>query len=157
MRSYRRTVTDRDGSSPDDEVRLRELAEFLRERRARLDPEQLGLPARRRRRTPGLRREDVAERAAVSIAWYASLEQGRPVNPSKAVVSSLADALCLSDLDDTTANPVQAKTRLTKTLKSYAAKGGNLGMYWVDQTLIIEWVKNLQEVGFNPVIVESVI
>jgi transcriptional regulator with XRE-family HTH domain len=92
-------VTDRDGSSPDDEVRLRELAEFLRERRARLDPEQLGLPARRRRRTPGLRREDVAERAAVSIAWYASLEQGRPVNPSKAVVSSLANALCLSDLD----------------------------------------------------------
>jgi transcriptional regulator with XRE-family HTH domain len=92
-------VTDRDGSSPDDEVRLRELAEFLRERRARLDPEQLGLPARRRRRTPGLRREDVAERAAVSVAWYASLEQGRPVNPSKAVVSSLADALCLSDLD----------------------------------------------------------
>ena len=92
-------MTDRDGSSPDDEVRLRELAEFLRERRARLDPEQLGLPARRRRRTPGLRREDVAERAAVSIAWYASLEQGRPVNPSKAVVSSLADALCLSDLD----------------------------------------------------------
>ena len=92
-------MTDRDGSSSDDEVRLRELAEFLRERRARLDPEQLGLPARRRRRTPGLRREDVAERAAVSIAWYASLEQGRPVNPSKAVVSSLADALCLSDLD----------------------------------------------------------
>jgi transcriptional regulator with XRE-family HTH domain len=71
----------------------------LRERRARLDPEQLGLPARRRRRTPGLRREDVAERAAVSVAWYTSLEQGRPVNPSKAVVSSLADALCLGDLD----------------------------------------------------------
>jgi transcriptional regulator with XRE-family HTH domain len=92
-------VTGRDDPPPDDEVRLPELAEFLRERRARLDPEQLGLPARRRRRTPGLRREDVAERAAVSVAWYASLEQGRPVNPSKAVVSSLADALCLSDLD----------------------------------------------------------
>src|SRR3954454_20883412 len=98
-RSYRRTMTDRDDSSPDDEVRLPELAEFLRERRARLDPEQLGLPARRRRRTPGLRREDVAERAAVSVAWYASLEQGRPVNPSKAVVSSLANALCLSEVD----------------------------------------------------------
>jgi transcriptional regulator with XRE-family HTH domain len=90
-------VTDR--SASDDEVRIRDLAKFLRERRARLDPEQLGLPARRRRRTPGLRREDVAERAAVSVAWYTSLEQGRPVNPSKAVVASLAEALCLGDLD----------------------------------------------------------
>jgi transcriptional regulator with XRE-family HTH domain len=92
-------VTGTDRSSSGDEVRIRELAKFLRERRARLDPEQLGFPARRRRRTPGLRREDVAERAAVSVAWYTSLEQGRPVNPSKAVVASLADALCLGDVD----------------------------------------------------------
>jgi len=98
-RSYRRTVNGRQRPASETEVRLRELATFLRERRARLDPEQLGLPARRRRRTPGLRREEVAQRAAVSVAWYTSLEQARPVNPSKAVISSLADALCLSDLD----------------------------------------------------------
>ncbi len=83
------------------ERRLRELAEFLRLRRARLDPEDLGLPARRRRRTPGLRREDVAELAGVSTAWYTSLEQGRPVNPSRAVVTALADALHLSGVDRT--------------------------------------------------------
>lgn len=77
------------------ERRRRELAEFLRVRRARLDPEELGLPPRRRRRTPGLRREDVAERAGVSTAWYTSLEQGRPVNPSAAVIGALADALRL--------------------------------------------------------------
>ncbi len=82
-----------------DQRRLRELAEFLRLRRARLDPQAVGLPARARRRTPGLRREDVAERAAVSIAWYANLEQGRPVNPSRRVITALADALALSDTD----------------------------------------------------------
>jgi transcriptional regulator with XRE-family HTH domain len=82
-----------------DERRLRELAEFLRLRRARLDPDALGMPTRRRRRTPGLRREDVAEAAGVSTAWYTSLEQGRPVNPSRRVVAALADALHLSDAD----------------------------------------------------------
>jgi transcriptional regulator with XRE-family HTH domain len=82
-----------------DERRLRELADFLSLRRARLDPEALGLPTRRRRRTPGLRREDVAEAAGVSTAWYTSLEQGRPVNPSRRVVAALADALLLSDAD----------------------------------------------------------
>ena len=81
------------------ERRRRELAEFLRVRRARLDPGELDLPPRRRRRTPGLRREDVADRAGVSTAWYTSLEQGRPVNPSRAVVAALADALCLSGVD----------------------------------------------------------
>ncbi|WP_158220809.1 helix-turn-helix transcriptional regulator [Kineosporia sp. R_H_3] len=79
--------------------RLRELAEFLRLRRARLDPAAVGLPVRARRRTPGLRREDVAERAGVSVAWYTSLEQGRPVSPSLRVVVALADALQLSDAD----------------------------------------------------------
>jgi len=90
-----------DPSEPDpsEERRLRELAEFLRVRRARLEPEEVGLPSRRRRRTPGLRREDVAERAGVSTAWYTSLEQGRPVRPSRTVVASLADALNLSDVD----------------------------------------------------------
>jgi transcriptional regulator with XRE-family HTH domain len=92
-------VSGRQDPASADEGRLRELAEFLRERRARLDPEQLGLPRRRRQRIAGLRREDVAQRAAVSVAWYTSLEQARPVNPSKTVISSLADALCLGELD----------------------------------------------------------
>jgi transcriptional regulator with XRE-family HTH domain len=89
----------RTGPTATDERRLRELAEFLRLRRARLEPETVGLPPRSRRRTPGLRREDVAERAGVSIAWYTNLEQGRPVNPSRRVVTALADALALSTTD----------------------------------------------------------
>jgi transcriptional regulator with XRE-family HTH domain len=82
-----------------DERRRQELAEFLRSRRARLAPDAVGLPHRSRRRTPGLRREDVAERAGVSVAWYTNLEQARPVNPSRRVVAALAGALQLSDAD----------------------------------------------------------
>ena len=77
-----------------------ELAEFLRERRGRLQPGQLGLPERRRSRTPGLRREDVAERAGVSTAWYTYLEQGRfGARPSRELIASLAEALILTDAD----------------------------------------------------------
>jgi len=78
---------------------VRELGEFLRARRARVEPATVGLPTRQRRRTPGLRREDVAELAGVSTAWYTSLEQGRPVNPSRRVVGALADALRLDEVD----------------------------------------------------------
>jgi transcriptional regulator with XRE-family HTH domain len=83
----------------DDDRRRSELAEFLRHRRAGLEPETVGLPVRSRRRTPGLRREDVAERAGVSVAWYTSLEQGRQVNPSRRVVEALAEALQLTAVD----------------------------------------------------------
>jgi transcriptional regulator with XRE-family HTH domain len=89
----------RDTASPAKAQRQQELAAFLRTRRARLAPEQVGLPARRRRRTPGLRREDVAERAGISTAWYTYLEQGRAVHPSQSVVARIADALCLTDPD----------------------------------------------------------
>jgi transcriptional regulator with XRE-family HTH domain len=82
-----------------DARRRQELADFLRSRRGRLAPEAVGLPQRARRRTPGLRREDVAERAGVSVAWYTNLEQGRPVHPSRRVVTALAEALQLSDPD----------------------------------------------------------
>jgi transcriptional regulator with XRE-family HTH domain len=82
-----------------DERRRQELAEFLRSRRSRLAPEAVGLPDRSRRRTPGLRREDVAERAGVSVAWYTNLEQARAVNPSRRVVAALTEALHLSDAD----------------------------------------------------------
>lgn len=74
------------------------LGEFLRTTRARLTPEQVGLPSRgRRRRTPGLRREEVAELANVGVSWYTSIEQGKDVHPSHQVLESLAAALRLSD------------------------------------------------------------
>jgi transcriptional regulator with XRE-family HTH domain len=79
-----------------DEQRRQALAEFLRTRRARLNPEQVGLPAGRRRRTPGLRREEVAQLANIGVSWYTSLEQGRDVHPSLEILDSVAEALQLS-------------------------------------------------------------
>ncbi len=74
-----------------------ELAAFLRTRRERLTPAEVGLPERRRRRTPGRRREEVAELAAVSIDYVVRLEQGRGLRPSADVLEALARALRLSD------------------------------------------------------------
>ncbi|MBF8184566.1 helix-turn-helix domain-containing protein [Nonomuraea sp. K274] len=74
-----------------------ELAAFLRSRRERLDPHDFGLPSRRQaRRTPGLRREEVAELAGVSIDYIVRLEQGRGLRPSVNVAEALAQALRLA-------------------------------------------------------------
>ena len=82
------------GLSADDNL----LGVYLRDRRARLDPADLGLsPARRR--TPGLRREEVAQRANVSATWYTWLEQGRGGAPSSDVLDRLARALRLTAAD----------------------------------------------------------
>ncbi len=75
--------------------RHHELAEFLRSRRARLSPEQVGLPEGTRRRTPGLRRGEVALLAGVSLEWYTWLEQGRDIHASAQLLESLARVLQL--------------------------------------------------------------
>lgn len=74
------------------------LGRFLRDRRAKLDPASLGFQSSRRR-TPGLRREEVAQRANISSAWYMCLEQGRGGAPSADVLDSLAHALLLTDAE----------------------------------------------------------
>ncbi|NGN65195.1 helix-turn-helix domain-containing protein [Streptomyces sp. A7024] len=76
-------------------VARRELADFLRTRRERITPEQVGLPPGRRRRTPGLRREEVAALAAVGVTWYTWLEQARDIQISAQVADSIARALML--------------------------------------------------------------
>ncbi len=78
-----------------DRRELRELGDFLRARRQQVDPAAKGLPVGRRR-TPGLRREEVAILASISPSWYTYLEQGRDIRPSEAVLDSLADVLDLS-------------------------------------------------------------
>lgn len=70
------------------------LGTYLRDRRARLDPSAFGFPATRRR-TPGLRREEVAQRANVSATWYTWLEQGRGGAPSTEALERIAGALAL--------------------------------------------------------------
>jgi transcriptional regulator with XRE-family HTH domain len=74
-------------------IRRRELAAFVRSRRERISPEQIGLPSGGRRRTPGLRREEVAQLAGVGVTWYTWLEQGRDINPSEQVLESIARTL----------------------------------------------------------------
>jgi transcriptional regulator with XRE-family HTH domain len=82
-----------------EQIRRRELAAFLRSRRERISPEQVGLPAVGRRRTPGLRREEVAQLAAVGVTWYTWLEQARDIQVSPQVLDSIARGLQL-DLNE---------------------------------------------------------
>lgn len=82
--------------SRSDEARA-EFAGFLRSRRARLRPADVGLPDGSRRRVAGLRREEVAQLAGVGLTWYTWLEQGRPIAASAQVIASIARALHLSD------------------------------------------------------------
>lgn len=74
------------------------VGNYLKDRRAKLDPAALGFPLTRRR-TPGLRREEVAQRASVSTTWYTWLEQGRGGAPSAEVLNRIAHALMLTDVE----------------------------------------------------------
>jgi transcriptional regulator with XRE-family HTH domain len=99
------------------------LSEFLRARRARIHPTDAGLPAGPgRRRTPGLRREELASLAGISIDYYIRLEQGRETNPSPAVLQALARALRLDDEAaahlHALADHAAGRTRLRRTEQS---------------------------------------
>jgi transcriptional regulator with XRE-family HTH domain len=82
-------------ASSTEKSRRAELGSFLKTRRAQLSPEDAGLPPGPRRRTPGLRREEVALLAGVGVSWYTWLEQGRPINASAQVLDAVARALRL--------------------------------------------------------------
>lgn len=86
------TATPRLGEA---DIRRHELAAFLRHRREHISPEQVGLPRGRRRRTPGLRREEVAHLSAVGVTWYTWLEQARDIQVSVQVLDALARTLLL--------------------------------------------------------------
>lgn len=81
------------------EQRRRELADFLRTRREKIKPEHVGLAQGSRRRTPGLRREEVAELAGVGTTWYTWLEQARDIQPSSEVLRRLGLALQLNSAE----------------------------------------------------------
>jgi transcriptional regulator with XRE-family HTH domain len=87
---------DVDGLRIGADPRRSELGDFLRSRRDKLTPKAVGLPDGRRRRTTGLRREEVAELAGIGVDWYIRLEQGRSVSPSVTTIDALARALRLS-------------------------------------------------------------
>ncbi|MFF8555616.1 helix-turn-helix domain-containing protein [Streptomyces sp. NPDC015501] len=89
-----------EAASPEPLDRRAELSEFLRTRRAKLRPQDVGLPEfGRRRRVPGLRREELAQLAGVSVAYYTRLEQGNGRNVSAEVLDAIARALRLTDAE----------------------------------------------------------
>lgn len=104
------------------------LGDFLRARRERLDPD-IGGTARGRRRTPGLRREEVAEAAGISTEWYVKLEQGRAVAPSPTTIDALARALRLNAVEhahlrrlaDAKAQPAFSRERVPPTIGKFVA------------------------------------
>ena len=122
-----------------------ELAAFLRARREALQPAEVGLPSGRRRRTPGLRREEVALLAGVSLTWYTWLEQGRRINASRDVLGALARGLRLdeaarrhlfdlagpADADDVAGEPEQVPDALSRLIEAMEpAPAYVLGSAW---------------------------
>lgn len=93
MNTMRQAASSRRGTSP----QLAELGKFLMARRAEVSPAQVGLPDAGKRRTPGLRREEVALLAGVGVSWYTWIEQGRAANVSGEVLDSIARVLQLND------------------------------------------------------------
>lgn len=79
--------------------RRAQLGAFLKSRRARIAPGDVGLPPGPRRRTPGLRREEVAQLSGIGVTWYTWLEQGRPINASVQVLDAVARTLCLDPVE----------------------------------------------------------
>ena len=77
--------------------RYKEFGDFLKTRRAKISPSQVGLPEGTRRRTPGLRREEVASLSGIGLTWYTWIEQGRPMQVSAQVLESLARTLMLDE------------------------------------------------------------
>jgi transcriptional regulator with XRE-family HTH domain len=88
-----------DSASTERDINRVRLAEFVRNRRERLQPRDLGLPNAKRRRTPGLRREDVAELAGISATYYTWIEQARDLRLSRDVIGDLATALQLNQAE----------------------------------------------------------
>ncbi|WP_435164046.1 helix-turn-helix transcriptional regulator [Paenibacillus glycanilyticus] len=144
----------------DDSVRLKELAQFLKTRRARLSPEQAGLPASGRRRTPGLRRGEVAMLSGVSVDWYTWLEQARPIQVSAQVLDCISRALQL-DADErkhlfllaiqqVPADPSLDENGIGGNLQSFLDKQGTSPAFITDQRLIIRAWNKAADLLYGP-------
>src|SRR4051794_20941840 len=94
--SISRVHLSQPGHPPMTDLQRNELGDFLRSRRESLNPRAVGLPVGRRRRTAGLRRQEVAELAGIGVDWYIRMEQGRAVSPSMTTIDALARALRLT-------------------------------------------------------------
>ncbi|WP_282940184.1 helix-turn-helix transcriptional regulator [Paenibacillus sp. RC67] len=139
-------------SEPNANERLHELALFLRTRRARISPEQAGLPSGGRRRTPGLRRGEVAMLSGVSVDWYTWLEQARNIQVSAQVLESIARTLQLDSnerkhlfmlaIQQLPADMTPLDNHISSTLQTFLDLQGTSPAYVTDQRLnIVAWNK----------------
>jgi transcriptional regulator with XRE-family HTH domain len=130
----------RAGTAPASTSRRAELARFLRARRERLTPQEVGLPPGPRRRTPGLRREELALLAGVGVTWYTWLEQGRPINASVQVLDAVARTLQLDEAARehlyrlAEATPVRAAA---EPIEVPAALSDILDSFWPNPAILI--------------------
>lgn len=120
---------------------MRELGEYLRQRRSELQPTDVGLPATAFRRVSGLRREEVAQLAGVSTDYYTRLEQGRDLSPSEAVLDAIARAL---DLDEPgrahlqhLAHPTHPTNRRTTAVQRVRPAVRSMLDAWTDQPAFV--------------------
>jgi hypothetical protein len=114
------------GATDEDAARRAELRAFLMSRRARLRPADVGLPETGRRRTPGLRREEVAQLAGLSTEWYTLFEMAKDIGVSRRTIDAVADALKLSP----------AERRHLHNLVTGVPAGGEAAGTDVDPTLL---------------------
>ncbi|MCR8634687.1 MULTISPECIES: helix-turn-helix transcriptional regulator [Paenibacillus] len=132
--------------------RLHELAKFLQSRRARISPEQAGLPNRGRRRTPGLRRGEVAALSGISVDWYTWLEQARNIQVSAQVLESIVRALQLDSnerkhlfllaLQQLPADLIPSESIISPKLQSFLDLQGTSPAIVTDQRLnVVAWNK----------------
>ncbi|KKI90458.1 DNA-binding protein [Bacillus sp. SA1-12] len=126
------------------ETRLQALSEFLKTQRSKIHPHMVGLPVGGRRRTPGLRREEVAQLAGVSTTWYTWLEQGRDIKVSISVL----DAIC---------NALQLNTDERKYLYALALEEGSKPNITIEKETKISssLEKILQELQYCPTIISD--
>lgn len=104
-----------------EDARRAELKAFLRNRRGRVGPADVGIAPGVRRRTPGLRREEVALLAGVSVTWYTWLEQGRPINVSAKTLDAVADVLRMTPAERSHLFALASPTTATRAGRSISA------------------------------------
>lgn len=149
-----------------DEERLQELRRFLKERRARIRPADVGLPASGRRRVPGLRREEVASIAGIGVSWYTALENGDARGVSEATLLAVAEALRLSDSErqyllalagpsQATERPVAPDALVLATMRAIAFPAYIITAMWdvveCNEAFRRVWAIREGEVPFNAV------
>ncbi len=148
-----------------DKKRRQELAQFLRTRRERLSPEAAGLATGSRRRTPGLRREELSLLAGMGVTWYTRLEQGQDILVSPQVLESLArvfdlnaaerDHLFILAREQVPADPYPLTSTITPQLQSTLDTIGNPAYIINPRWDIIGWSQAMYHVFSNPDMVST--